>query len=273
MATLSINEAWNETAAFAKREAHLLFPVAFLLISLPGAVLQALIPPAVPGAAPQPGLWMAAIPVAILLSLIGTLAITHLALRPGSSVGESLQLGARRFIHLLGAVILVGLGGAALMFVIAIASSGVGAAIGDPRSGIAVAVMLLLALPTILFFWVRLMLMTPVAAAESGGPIAIIARSWALTRGHFWPLLGFVIVLIILLLVLSIAVGAIGGLIAYAIAGAPRPGSLAMFAVLLLSALFNAVVSALFATFLARIYAQLTDLGLADVFAQPRSGT
>jgi hypothetical protein len=272
MASLSINETWNQTAAFAKREAHLLFPVAFLFIALPGAILQALMPVPVPGAAPQPGAWLAMVPVAIVLSLIGTLAITHLALRPGSSVGESLHVAARRFIFLLGSVLLVGLGAGAVVFLVALLAAGVGLGTGDPAGRGALVLFFLLCLPIFIFFWVRLMLMTPAAVAESGGSIAIIRRSWTVTRGHFWPLLGFVLVFLLVVLVVSIAVNAIGGIIVFLIAGAPQPGSIAMFALLLVSALLNAVVSAFFATFLAKVYAQLTDQGLADVFGQPRSG-
>ena len=44
MANLSITEAWNETVAFVTREAHLLFPVSFLLIALPAGLAQLLAP-------------------------------------------------------------------------------------------------------------------------------------------------------------------------------------------------------------------------------------
>ena len=81
MANLSITTAWNETAAFVQREARLLFPIAFLLIALPGAMLQALMPAAGarPAArSPAPGSLL--IPVLILASMIGKLAISYLAL-------------------------------------------------------------------------------------------------------------------------------------------------------------------------------------------------
>ena len=267
MAQLSISEAWNETAAFARREAQLLFPVAFLLMALPGAVMQLYTPQPVPGEMPEPGLWLAFVPVVIALSLIGTLAITHLALKPGSSVGEALQLGARRFLFLFGAALLVGIAAALLLLPLAVIAAILGGATAGAPTPAAVGLLLLLFLPVLAFFWVRLVLMTPVAAAEAGGSIAIIQRSWALTSGHFWPLLGFLILFLIVLLVLSIAVGAIGGLLIFAVAGPPEPGSLAMLILLLLSALVNAVVGALFAVVLARIYRQLAGADPAGVFA------
>ena len=48
MANLSITTAWNETASFVQREARLLFPIAFLLIALPGGLFQMMLPATVP---------------------------------------------------------------------------------------------------------------------------------------------------------------------------------------------------------------------------------
>src|SRR5688572_25228939 len=110
MARLSITTAWNESAEFVRREARLLFPVAFLLVSLPGLVLQLAMPAVEPGQATPPGPWLALLPVALSLGLIGTLAISFLALRPGASVGEALQRGLRRFLFLLGASLLAAAG-------------------------------------------------------------------------------------------------------------------------------------------------------------------
>lgn len=267
MANLSISEAWNESASFARREAQLLFPVAFLLMALPGAVLQMFAPQPVPGQPPELGLWLAFVPVVVVLSLIGTLAVTHLALRPGSSVGEALQLGARRFLPLLGAVLLIGLGAAILIFPLAIIATILGGGASGAPTPAALGLLVLLCVPVFVFFWVRLALTTPVAAAEGAGPIAIIQRSWALTQGHFWPLLGFLLLFVIVLFVVTLAVGAVGGLLIFFIAGTPEPGSLAMLFVMLLSALVNAIVGALFAVALARIYVQLGGTGRADVFA------
>jgi hypothetical protein len=273
MATLSITTAWNETAAFARREAPLLYPIAFALIALPSALLQAMMPVAAPGEIPPAGAWLAMVPVALLTSLIGTLAITYLALRPGTSVGEALAVGVRRFLILVGAALLMGLALVLAMIpILLIVGVAAGTGGGPPSTALAL-VPLLAILPLIAFVWVRLMLMTPVTVAEPGGSIAVIRRSWALTRGHFWTLLGFVLLFVLVAMVASIAVSAVGGLIVYVIAGPPQPGSAPMIAVLLVAALLNSVISALFATFVARIYVQLADTGLADIFVQPSKGT
>ena len=55
MTGLSITAAWNETAAFMGREGKLVLPVGFMLIALPGAIVQAATPAAQPNALPEPG--------------------------------------------------------------------------------------------------------------------------------------------------------------------------------------------------------------------------
>ena len=268
MAQLSINEAWNETAAFVKREARLLFPIAFLLVALPGAVLQLAMPQPAPGEPPEPGLWLLMVPVAVALGMAGTIALSYLALRSGASVAEALQVGARRFLILLGASLLVGLAAAAVAIPVIIVIGAAAFAGGSAAAAAGVAVLgALVALVLLLALWVRLMLMTPVAAVEPGGPIALIRRSWALTSGHFWRLLGFALLALVAAMVAMAAVTAVVGLVILLLAGPAEPNSLSMILLLLVSALLQAVISMLLATMIARIYAQLSGFGTRDVFA------
>lgn len=266
MATLSISEAWNETTAFVRREAQLIFPVAFLLISLPGALMQAAMPVVVPGELPPPGLWLALFPVAILLAMIGNIAINRLALRPGTSVGESLQHGARRLIVLLAASLLVGVGFMLALIPVVLVLSALIVATGTPGVGVVLAFIFMF--PLIFFVWVRLaLLLTPIAAAEEVGPIALIRRSWALTDGHALKLLGVLLLMVVLALVVSMAVGAVAGLLILVLAGPPLPGTLGGWLLLIVSALVQAVLSSVFAVLIARVYAQLTPDDRAGVFA------
>lgn len=261
---LSITTAWNETAAFVAREAQLVLPIGFLLLALPGALLQIVMPTPTPGQLPETGLWMAAIPVAILVSIVGALAVTLLALRPGTSVGEALQHGARRLLPVVLALLLVSLGAAIATLPVFLLFGLAAMAAGTPAVG---ALALLVLFPVALILWARLSLVTPVAAAESVGPIAILQRSWALTRGHFWTLLGFLVLMLVVTLVISIAVSAIGGIVILLIAGQPDPGSLAFYLMLIVSTLVQAVLSTVLAVMVARVYAQLSGDGQVGVFA------
>lgn len=266
MANLSITAAWDETAVFVKREAQLLFPIAFLLMALPGAILQAMMPVTTPGQMPESGPWLLFVPVLLFASLIGSLAISWLALRPGASVGEALQVGLRRFLPLLGAVLLIAVAAALVMLPVLMIVGLLAGAGGAAVAPAAVALLLLVMIPFYLFVWVRLILMTPAAAVEPLGPAGLVRRSWQLTAGHFWRLLGFLLLIVLIGLVALMAVGAVLGILITLLIGVPQPGNLAMFLVSLVSALVQAAVSGIFTAFIARIYAQLTGSGLGEVF-------
>ena len=276
MANLSITTAWNEASAFVRREAHLLFPIAFLLGSLPGAAAQLLAPqqPA-PGQAPEAGAWMLAVFVSVLIGFVASLAISWLALRPGVSVGEALGRGFKRFLPMVAATMIVSIGVGLLMFLLAIVAVLVvpGAMQGlnnggapGPQATTAIGVTLLLVLPILIYIIPRLLLSTPVAAAEDVGPIAILRRSWQISSGNYWKLLGFLLLFILAYLVVSMAIGFVLGTLVVLAAGRPEPGTIAFLIILLLNAVVGAIVTMFFTATLARIYAQLTGGGVAEVF-------
>lgn len=257
MAGLSITEAWNEAAAFVRREASLLLPIALLLIALPAVALQ-LVMPADTAAEPNLALFVPVLLVTAALGMIGNIAIAWLALHPGRTVGEALGRGARRFLPLLGASLLVGLalGLAVVPFAVLVGVAGGAAGAGEEPAALALVVLLIFSVLAILFA-VRLMLINAVAAGEDAGPIAILRRSWNLTRGHFWKLLGFILLIVIVAIVLVLAVQGVFGTLVILLAGQPEPGGTAAFLILLLSALVQAVITLFFTTLVARIYAQL----------------
>lgn len=276
MANLSITRAWNEAAEFVRREAGLIFPVAFLLLALPNALLEAFTPPApAPGESPEPGLWLLLIPLLGLASIVGNVAISYLALRPGSSVGEALRRGAGRMPALLGAGLLVGLGFLILFFIVAgivfalvpgaIAAVEAGATTGAMVT--AVTIVFLLVLPVAFYFGARLMLTTPVAAAEGAGVFQILKRSWQLTTGHVWKLVGFLVLVGILVGVLTGAIRAVTGILFAIVAGPLEPGSTSAWLVIVVMSLANMVVFAYLNTTIARIYAQLAGERTDQVFA------
>lgn len=274
MANLSITTAWNETTEFVRRESRLLFPLAFMLVSLPMAVVGAIMPQPAPGQTVEGGLWLVLLPVALLVSLIGNIAISYLALRPATSVGEAIGRGAQRFLPFLGGVLLLVAAGMILLFVVAMimvvvvpgaAVQGAGGVPG-PAMLTAIGLTMLVVLPLLLFFGARLTLMTPVAAAEDGNPFSILARSWALTSGHTLKLIGVLLLVGLTVSILSFAVESVVGLAALAALGSTAPGSTGAFLVQLVLAGLNMVVTAFVTVLLARIYAQLSGSTQAGVF-------
>lgn len=258
--SLSVSIAWNETAAFAKREARLLFPIAFLLLSLPAAILQLIAPVTAPGRLPEPGLWLLLVPAVAAASLTGALAISRLALHPGEKAGNALRVALRRLLPLAGAALIVAFLGLILFVPLLVSLSGLAHYAGvDPALSLWLLLLVIVWLLVCLFFWVRLLLLTPVAAVEEIGPAALVLRSWALTGGNFWRLLGVLLLAVIASLVALTAAGAVGGIAIRLAAGQPQPGTLAMVLVFLVSALLQAAIGGLLTAFVARLYAQLAD--------------
>jgi len=256
LAELSPTRAWNEAAAFVGREGALLFPLALLAV-LPSAALQLLMPVVPRGQVPPPGPWMLLIPVTFIVAITANVAITRLVLRPGTSVGEALGHGLRRMPMLLALALMMMIGAILLLTIIATIIFAATAAPGGRPSGAAMALAMLLAVPPVLYLGARLLLMTPVAAAEPGGPFVILRRSWTLTAGHVWTLLGLIVLIAVLALVVLVAASAVVGIVVILLAGPPEPGSISRMLILAAATVLNMVVTAYLATFIARIYAQL----------------
>ena len=270
MASLSITRAWNETSEFVRREAGLLLPIAFMFFALPNAVLQLFRPDPAEPIAEQVRAVLALLPfsmVAGAIGLIGTIALTHLALQPGASVAEALRVGVRRFLPVLAAGLIVGLGLVAAIVLLIVLLGAVGAPAG-PESLVRTALpFVLLLLLGFIGLWIRLMLMTPVGTVEAAGPIAIIRRSWDLTAGHFWKLLAFVVLAMIATIVIFMVVLFIAGILIFLVAGAPEHLSAAMIMMLIVTAVLQTVFAVFAVTIIARIYAQLAgDAEVSRVF-------
>ena len=95
----------------------------------------------------------------------------------------------------------------------------------------------------------------------------MITRSWELTRGWFWKLFGFLILFGIAAGIALMVVSILFGIVIALVSGPPVPGSGAAFALMLLSAIFQAVVSSLYVIMAGRIYVQLSGRSEAEIFA------
>lgn len=215
------------------REGHLLAPVAGAFMFLPAALIAVLFP------APQtqdPSLfwtemagyyaeiwpWMS---LAALTSMVGQIAILRLVLVPGTSVRSAL----------IGGVLLV-----PFYFVLSVAS------------GLIIGAGLLLLIVPGLYLLARL---SPSAAALVGedrpNPIEAIGRSFAITRGHGWMVLGYILVVGLTALiafgiagavigsVLILAAGRETGLVLGAIAGAALDTGLGVLLMLVYASVYR----------------------------------
>ncbi|CAN5449559.1 hypothetical protein BH10PSE12_BH10PSE12_24310 [soil metagenome] len=262
MTALSIGKAWEETVAFVKREGQLLFPVGLLFLAIPFAILMQMIPAGymhvTPGGAAKlpalPGSVQIAIVVTVIITLIGTLALYALALKPGISVAEAIRLGVRRLPVLVGASALVALGYLIAVVILSAFAGGLALALGP---NVAVMLVLVVVLPLMIFVAARLMMLNAIVIDSDMGVIASLKASWALTTGKVWRLLGFLVVVVMLTTILQMAVQAVFGVIGGLIGGAETAQASADIAV----AACSGVIQVYFLVMTARIYRQLYPAG------------
>ena len=262
---LSISRAWDETRDVLRRDGRLIAAVALALIVLPSTIQTLVSPEAPPGELPEPGAWMAVALIAILVGLIGQLAVIRLAIGPQTSVGEAIGHGTRRLPALLGALLIWILPLVALIFALV-------PGLQSPNPSGAAALAFFLVLLLLVFLAVRLVVAAAVASAEGVGPIGILRRSWALTSGSWWRLFGFLVLFIIAAIVVMIAAGAMIGVIVGIVFGRPEPMSVGALLIALVTQLAIAAVTVVFLVMLARIYLQLSGAEPAEA-SVPSSGT
>jgi hypothetical protein len=258
MAAFSLSTVWEETIAFLRREAGLLVPVALALFGS-AQILVMLAMGSGMGkpetASPQsllifPGL---------LLMLLGNLAVTRLALIPGTSVGEALSGAIRRLPIALAACLLIALALSAIVTVILVAATfGAMSSGTDIKSaGMTNQLTLLAVIPMIILF-VRLMMLMPVLAMEREGVVAAIRRTWHLGRGNAMRFLG----VFLLSLALNLGVAIIEMIVLGAVAGLLRllvGGEIATVLQLLVTGTLGALLMLGLTVYVAMIYRKLAE--------------
>ncbi|MCP1471602.1 hypothetical protein J3E64_003313 [Sphingobium sp. OAS761] len=250
MATMSIGKAWEEAVAFVAREATLLLPVALLFVAFPVVILQEMTPPelAAWSSAPKgpmpdvPASYWASLLLTILLIWFGSLTLFALSLRPGISVAEALKLALHRLPVLVATSLIAGV---ALFAVILLLSVPVMLVAGFPG-------VLAILIGVGLFAGSRLALLNPVVIDDTLGIVPSLRRAWALTRGHFWRICGFLFAVMLLSTIAGSAAQAVLGLLGGLVAGsdgARLVGGIAGAAV-------SAIVQVYMLVMLARLYRQ-----------------
>jgi hypothetical protein len=267
MARLSTSRAWEESRRVFTHDGGLLTAVALALLVLPD-IVAGVVAPSTANDVSIEGRVVSLI--AVFIAVIGQLAIVRLALGPSTTVGQAIGHGLRRFPAMLGALLILGLGG----FLLAIPLVAVLFALGavDMSTGKAASAWpVLLLVAAFLLLAVKFMLSVPVASAENDGPLTILKRSWRLTAGNYLVLFGLELLLLIAAIFLILAATVVGGTLANLIGGELRPYSLSALILAIFVGLAQAVFTVLASVMLARIYAQLA--GGAPEASVPSTGT
>ena len=171
--SLSIGKAWDEARVFVRDEGPLLFPVAFALLALPSITVQYFMPASRTAGQVEPGGWMWLLLPYLALTIVGSLTISAMALRPGSVVGDALADATRRAPVLFGAILIFAAVIGILAFFVAIPLSFILA--GQPPS-VAAGVGMLALMPVLLVALVRMVLLYAVAVRERVGPVELLKR-------------------------------------------------------------------------------------------------
>ena len=266
MGKFSLSRAWEETTAVLARDGRLFLAVALALFVLPGLVLNVTMPAARSGEFPPAGPWMAIGFVALLISLVGQLAVIRLAIGPHVAVGEAIMHGTRRVWAYVAAALL-------WLVPILLIGSALYAYLQANQASPSLAASLGLIALCILFAFVavRLMLSSAVASAEPIGPLAILRRSWDLSRGNWWRLFVFLLLFGFGALCLLWAVDSVAGLVIRLIVEDAGPRSLGGLLISIVSQLVSGLLSVVLFVMLARIYVQRAEGGAVEA-SVPRSG-
>jgi len=258
MRKLSASQAWEDTTKFLKAHAGLVFTVALALLALP-SILAAPFLGRIQATLLASGTLsseeaLAAGPVFLLIlivSLVGTLAIYTLVLRPGISVGEALRHGLRRLLPAIGITLLIG-----LLLVLVVALYSVFVAVGGAGGAAVGALLLLLLVPVFIYLLVRIYL-AQVAVVDGRGPVEALKASWAMTKGNAGRLVVFLLVVLVVALVVYLAgTFLIAGLLA-ALGTALGGPALGQFLAAVVTNVLSALITAVLGVLVAMVYRQL----------------
>lgn len=263
MSSLSISKAWDESKAIAARDGRLIAAVALALVLLPEAILGVIVPPPALSGEEAPS-WATGLSLLVaVIGIVGQIAIIRLALGPATSVAESITHGFKRVLPAFGALCLFVLPLAAILVALLIAIGGSSAVesvgSGTPQPGVAGAILLFIAF--VIVISIRFQMVVPVATAETSNPVHILRRSWELTRGHYWRLLGFLLIALVFAVVVLLFAQIIGGILGRVAFGDTKPFTVGALVVALISGAAQAAFTCLVAVMLARIYVQLSGGG------------
>ena len=199
---------------------------------------------------------------AMVAGFIGYLAVLVLLTdRSRPTVGEAIARGVRFLPTLIGAVIIGYIGIVLGVVLVAIIGGILSAVVG--AAGAALVFIAIFAL--VLAATVRLSLTLPVIVVENTlNPVAALVRSWRLTQGNAFKLLGFYALLfiayVVIAVIVMIVIGALTG-----VASGGQPGEVTLILAGVLSGAISAVVGVIASAILAAVHAQLAGVSSRSV--------
>jgi hypothetical protein len=251
--SFSYNAVWEDTVKSLRQHAPLFAAIAGVFLFLPALLIAVYLPPPQPpqGVDPQRAFqlvmdyYRSALPwfsLEGLISMVGTLAMLRLVFAQGTTVGGALVFALKLMPFYLLVSIIIGFAIAIGAMLIVIAAILLGP--------IAVAISALLLIVPLFYFVGRIVPLPAVMVAESRrNPFDALRRTFALTKGHGWAVLGIVAIVVIVAGIVVGTADTMFGLIFVLVAG-QELGKL-------LTAVVASVLSAALATLLVVLYAAI----------------
>lgn len=261
------NQAWKDGAAAVAANRDLLLALAGVFLVLPSLALAVFAPPPEPptGATFESSMaltgqyYTAAWPgllVVLVASMIGTLAMLALFTdRNRPTVGQAIRIGGAAF-----PVLLVAQFGAAIVAALVLGPLlALGKASGMPLVALAT---MLVAVGTVAIGAIRLSLVAPVIVVEQlRNPLDALKRSWSLTRGQFWRLAAFYLLLLIAFMIATRLIAMALGLIVAMVAS----GATALTINALIESILSSVITIYFIAIAATTHRQLAGGSVVSV--------
>lgn len=253
---------WERTTEVLSGRAGMLFGIAALTLVLP-AIVRLVIAMTLPTTTPLGAIVGFVLALAVgLISLWGQLTIIAASSDPSIDAGAGYRLAAARLPAALGVTILLSIAAFVLMIplIVALVAAHVDVTtlndatqIGNVPPGTAIFAAVYIVVLAIVFLLAatRLTVLNPVVLHERLG-VAAIKRSWQLTRGLTWRILGVLVLFIVVAAIAGMAVQLVVGTLA-----ALAFGRDALATVLLVTSIASALLSAAFTVIALAFTAQL----------------
>lgn len=195
MSSFSIDAVWDDMIVFLRRESGLILPLALATFGVAMIMMGIGARPMDPMSAGLTKLLlqMAWTIPAMLLTVLGNMAISLLVLRPGITVGESLRAAVARLPVVIGIALLVGFGACILGIVEVVVATLLGPLLAPDAATKQNLAMLIIIVPAG-WIGIRLFLMWQLVADRTTGPIVSLRGSFALTKGHAFR--SFIVIMI-----------------------------------------------------------------------------
>ncbi|MFC3582087.1 hypothetical protein [Sphingomonas hylomeconis] len=264
---VNMGDVWDRATGFISDNLSVVLPIALFAIFLPSSLSASIAPIAKQSPTANTVVGIVGL-VLTLITLWGQLAIIALATEPRAGRQPAVAAANARILPLIGLALITLIGFFALILpfpiVLGLAGYDLQAAMNGEQvplpdgTGGFVALYALFLLPLLIFLGARLALLTPVVVRERRG-LGAFKRSFVLTRGIAWKVIGVMILYCIVFGVALLAARTVFGSILELVAGGEGTISVATVLTSVLVSAVQTAFIALSAAFLAKLYLAVRD--------------